>query len=123
MAGGLEAHNFNYDTSNRTTTLEKKVKGNTGNTTSGNTLIGNSFMTTGGKTTPATMKHHAAHDIDEEDDEDSFASSIASINFTQLNLVGNNNAGSFHDAQDCVSKLDEQPDQEDKVSDFNPVEI
>ena len=69
------------------------------------------------------MKQHAAHDLDVEDDDGSFPSSITSINSTQSNLVGNMNADSFHDAQDCMPKPDEQPDQEGKVSNFNPVEI
>ena len=69
MTGGLEAHNFNCDISNRTTIPGNKVKGNDDNTTSGNTLTGNSFMTTGGKTTTATTKHHATHNLDEEDDD------------------------------------------------------
>jgi hypothetical protein len=114
-AGGLEAHNFNCDISIKTTTPGKKAKGNYDNTTTGNTLAGNSFMTTGGKTTTATMKHHASHDLDEEDDDDSFASSLTSINSTQSNAVG--------DAQDGLQTPDEQPDQEGKVSDFNPVKI
>ena len=80
-------------------------------------------MTTCGKTTTATLKHDAAHDLYKDDDDESFVSSITSINSTKSNLVENNDTDSFHDAQDCVSKLDEQPDQEDKVSDFNPVEI
>ena len=61
------------------------------------------------------MKHHAAQDLDKEDDDDSFALSITSINSTQPNLVGNIDADSFHDAQGCVPKPDEQPDQEGTV--------
>ena len=61
MSGGLEVHDFNCDISNRTTTPGKKAKDNDGDTTSGNTLAGNSFITTGGITTKATMKHRAIH--------------------------------------------------------------
>ena len=69
------------------------------------------------------MKHHAAHDLDKEDDADSFASSITSINSTQSNLLGKMNADSLHDTQDGMPTPDEQPDQDDKVSNFNPVGI
>ena len=80
MADELEKHNVNCGISNKTTTPGKKVKGNDDNTTSGNTLAGNSVMTTQGNTTTATMKYHAAHNLDEEDDDDSFTSSITSNN-------------------------------------------
>ena len=123
MAGRLEAHNFNCDISNRTTTPGKKVKGNDDDTTSGNTLAGNSFMTTGGQTITSTTKHHTAHDLDKEDDVDSFTSSITSINSTKSNLAENNDAEDFHDAQDCVIKPDKQPLHEYKNSCFNPVKI
>ena len=46
VAGRLETRNFNCDISDKTTTPEKKVKDNDDNTTRGNTLAGNSFMTT-----------------------------------------------------------------------------
>ena len=39
------------------------------------------------------------------------------------NLSGNNDVEDFHDAQDGVPRPDEQPDQEGKVIDFNPVKI
>ena len=97
MAGGLEAHDFNCNISNTTTTSGKKVKDRDNDTTSGNTLAGNSFMTTGGNTTTATMKHHATHDLDEEDDVDSFASSVASVPFTEPTPVDNTDAEHFHD--------------------------
>ena len=99
MAGGLEAHNFNCDISNKTTTQGKKGKGNGEDTTSNKTLAGNSFMTTGGSTTTATMKHHAAHDLDEEDDDNSFTASVPSASSTQSHLEGNMNGDSFHNAQ------------------------
>ena len=122
MPGGPEAHNFTCDISTRTTTPGTKVKDNNDNTTSGNILAGNLFMTTCGNTTRVTMKHPAVHDLAEEDDDDSFASSIISVNSTQPKL-GNSNADSFRDAQNCMPKPADQPDQEDKVSDFGPVKI
>ena len=63
------------------------------------------------------------HNLDEEDDDNSFASSITSINSMKSNLAGNSDADSFHDVQDCVPKPDKQSDQKDKTSGFNPVKI
>ena len=120
MTGGLEAHDFNCNISNRITTPGKKVKGNGDDTTSDNTLTENSSMSTGGKTITTTMEHHAGHDLDEEEDDDSFASSIASIVSTKSNFAENNNAEDFHDSQDGVPTPDKQPDQEGKVIDFIP---
>ena len=109
--------------SNKTTTPGKKSKGNNEDNTSGKTLAGKSFMTTGGKTTTATMKHNAAHDLDEEDNVNSFASSIHSISSTQSHLEGNMTGDSFHDAQDGTPTPDEQPGQEKQVRNFNPTTI
>ena len=76
-------------------------------------------MTTGGITTTATMQHHAAHDLEEEEDNDSFASSIAS--YPESSGEGGNpnkNADDeeFVDAQDVAV-------QGAPVSDFNTMEI
>ena len=122
-AGRLEAHDFNYNISNRTTPTGKKVKSNDDDTTSGNTLAGNSFVTTGEKTPTAIMKHHAGHDLDEEEDNDNFAFSIASVISMESMPVDNMDAEDFHDAQDGVPKPDEQPNQGGKVIDIIPVKI
>ena len=106
MAYGLEAHNFNYDISLRTTTRGKKGKGKDGETTSDKTLTGNLFVTTGGIPITATNKLHAALGLEEAEDADSFTSSI---NSTQLHLVVKVGK-QFHDARKELLKPDEQPD-------------
>ena len=57
------------------------------------------------------------------EDDDSFASSIASVRSMKSNPVDNMDAEDFHDAKDGAPKPDKQPDQEGKVIDFIPAEI
>ena len=123
IAGGLEAPHFNCNISNKTTAPGKKGKDNDEDNTSGKTLTGNSLMTTGGNTTTATMKNHAAHNLDEEDNIISFALPIPSTSSTQSHLEGNMNEYSFHNAQDGTPTPDEQPGQEEQVNNFNPTTI
>ena len=88
--------------SNKTTTPGKNVKGNDDDTTSVNTLAGNSFMTTDGNTTIATMTHYAGYNLGGEEDNDSFASSIAFVIFMKSNPANNMDAEDFHVTQKII---------------------
>jgi hypothetical protein len=64
-------------------------------------------MAIGGITTIATNKLHAAHNLEEEENAGSVASSINSM---QSHMVVNVSGDNFHDAQKELLKPDEQPD-------------
>ena len=119
IAGGLEAHNFNCNTSIKTATPGKKGKGKDEETTNGKTLVVISFMTPGGITTSVSITGLASHD-QEKDDNDSFASSV---NSTQPHLVVNMSGNNFNDTQDELPKPDERPGQEKQAGDFNSTAI
>ena len=80
-------------------------------------------MTTGGNTPTATMKHHATRDLEEEDDVDSFASSLASSSCEEPIPADNMDDEEFQDAQDGAPISNNPPDQEAVVADFNPTEL
>ena len=69
-------------------------------------------MTTGGITTTATNKRHAAHDLEKEEDAESFA---LSINSTQSHMVVNVSEDNFHNAQEELPEPDEQSGQEEQA--------
>ena len=102
MAEGIEAHNFNSNIYLRTATSCNRASGNDDNSISGKTLA-NSVLSVEDFTTPATNNFHARNNL-EDDDEDSFALSIAT---TQSHLEGTNGEA-FRDVQDEITNLDEQ---------------
>ena len=69
------------------------------------------------------MKHHAAHDLEEEDDVDSFASSFASSSDEEPTPSDNMDEDNFHDAEDAAPPSDNSPDQGAAVADFNPTKL
>ena len=76
-------------------------------------------MTTGGNTPTATMKHHATRDLEEEDDVDSFASSLISSSCEEPIPADNMDEDNLQDAQDGAPISNNPPDQGATVTDFN----
>ena len=120
MTGRLEAHNFNFNICVRTTTRDKKGKGKDDKSIGGITLAGDSFMTTWGIATTTTTKFHAANNLEEEKDSESFSSSIKS---TQSYLVENRSGDNFHYAREELPTPDWQPGQEEQARDLTPTTI
>ena len=97
--------------------LRQEGKGKDNNPTSGRTLA-KLVITVGGITTTATTKFHVGYNLEEED-ADSFASSIDSRQ-SYLNTM---NVENFYDAQEKMTNSDEQPDQETTCRRFNPTAV
>merc|ERR1712194_135126 len=91
ISGGLEAHNFSSEISLQTTSEKPKRAKEDSKSTSGKTLTKSVFSVGGDTTTAGGMLRKSAENNDNDNEQDSWATSITSSE-------NNDNQEEFHDA-------------------------